>query len=220
MAAIGKYSLDDPKKQEECLDKILTASDFLLDLVNNVLDMNKLESGNVILENKVFDLHGLISDLTVAVETQAVERGVAYSADDSQITHSAVIGSPLHLRQALQNIVSNAVKYNRENGNVTLTCKELSGANGRAEYEFICRDTGIGMSREFQEHVFEPFSQERSDARTKYEGTGLGLSIVKEFVELMGGSVSAEERLRRGQHIFIYSPPDDRRPRKTAPKYG
>lgn len=190
MAAIGKCSLDDPKKQEECLDKILTASDFLLDLVNNVLDMNKLESGNVILENKAFDLHGLISDLTVAVETQAVERGVAYSADDSQITHSAVIGSPLHLRQVLQNIVSNAVKYNRENGSVTLTCKELSCANGRAEYEFICRDTGIGMSREFQEHVFEPFSQERSDARTKYEGTGLGLSIVKEFVELMGGTIS------------------------------
>lgn len=178
MAAIGKCSLDDPKKQEECLDRILTASDFLLDLVNNVLDMNKLESGNVILENKAFDLHGLISDLTVAVETQAVERGVAYSADDSQITHSAVIGSPLHLRQVLQNIVSNAVKYNRENGSVTLTCKELSSANGRAEYEFICRDTGIGMSREFQEHVFEPFSQERSDARTKYEGTGLGLSML------------------------------------------
>lgn len=204
MAAIGKCSLDDPKKQEECLDKILTASDFLLDLVNNVLDMNKLESGNICLENKSFDLHGLIRALGLAVETQAVERGISYSADDSGITHSSVMGSPLHLRQVLQNIVSNAIKYNRESGSVRLICKELSCRDGRAEYEFICRDTGIGMSEEFQKHVFEPFSQEHSDARTQYEGTGLGLSIVKEFVELMGGTIDFESVPNKGTTFTVH----------------
>ncbi len=189
MANIGKLNLEDPKRQEQCLDKIIQSSNFLLDLVNEVLDMNKLESGEIHLEHVSFDLRSILRGAMTAVEAQALESGIRFEEKDYDVTHWQLIGSPLHLRQIVQNIMSNAIKYNREKGTIRVSCREISSDEDYATIEMVCSDTGIGMSKEFQEHVFEPFSQELDSARTNYSGTGLGLSIVKELVERMGGTI-------------------------------
>ena len=203
MVTIGKSCLNEPEKEEECLDKIRTTSDFLLDLVNDVLDMNKLESGEIHLEHKPFNLKEVLEETIGFTEAQAKERGICCKIDKVEGTHWHVIGSPLHLKRILQNVVGNAVKYNKENGSVSLSCLECFSDETTAEFEFICADTGIGMSEEFQKHAFELFAQEHSTARTSYNGTGLGLPITKKLVEQMGGSISFVSRAGEGTTFTI-----------------
>lgn len=190
MVKIGKHNLESPEKEAECLDKIEEASGFLLDLVNDVLDMNKLESGEIVLVEEPFDFKKLLQDSVTVVETQAAASGVTFHMEEPQGEQWQVIGSPLHVRQIIQNIIGNAVKYNRKGGSVTVQCHETFEENHMARFKFVCADTGLGMSKEFQTHAFEPFAQERSDSRTTFKGTGLGLSIAKELVEQMGGTIS------------------------------
>lgn len=189
MVSISNHHLGNMQKQRECNEKILRASGFLLDLVNDVLDMNKLESGEIKLENRLFNMTELLQETADIIDTQAVEAGVAFVLNPYQGMHDWFVGSPLHFRQIIQNIMSNAVKYNREKGFVEVSCQEISNDGIWSEIKFTCVDTGIGMSREFQKHVFDPFAQEQSEARTRYAGTGLGLAIVKELVEQMGGKI-------------------------------
>ena len=152
---------------------------FLFELVNDVLDMSKMESGEIELEHVSFDLRDILKEVSSLIEVQAVERGIAFNYRPEEGKHWNLIGSPLHLRQILLNIAGNSVKYNRENGSLNLFCREVSDSNGYAMFEFGCADTGKGMSEKFQQHMFEPFSQEENGARTNLGGTGLGLSIVK-----------------------------------------
>ena len=189
MADIGKKNLSDEKKVSDCLDKITQASDFLLDLVNDVLDMSKLESGEIQLSEEPFDLRELLRDLLTVIGTQAANHKLTLCRHEPEGTHWHLIGSPVHIRQILMNILSNAVKYNRENGSITVDCRELSVDDVYVTYEFVCADTGIGMSPEFQKHAYDAFAQEHDHARTVYSGTGLGLSIAKELVDCMGGSI-------------------------------
>lgn len=191
MIEISEHYADDMEKQKECRDKMRKASGYLLSLVNDVLDMNKLESGSIILENRPFDLLDVLSESNTVAEMQAIDHGIKYIIDwdNSNVEHRHLIGSPVHLKQILHNFASNAIKYNRENGTVTVSCQELSCDGQTVVFRFVCADTGIGMSREFLQHAFEPFSQEGRDSRTTYAGTGLGLSIVKELAARMGGSV-------------------------------
>lgn len=208
MIDISRFYKDDNRKQEECREKIMSASSFLLDLVNSVLDMNKLESGEIKLDIKPFTMSRLISETAGVIEMQARERGITLSMDNNSIEHDHLIGSPLHLGQVLQNIIGNAVKYNKDGGSVIMTCTEspYERADGKAGFEFVCTDTGIGMSEEFQEHAFEPFAQENESARTSYVGTGLGLSITKELVEQMGGSISFTSAPGEGTEFRIIIP--------------
>lgn len=189
MTDIAKKNLSDKTKLSDCLDKITQASDFLLDLVNDVLDMSKLESGEVHLAEEPFDLRDLMRDMLNVIETQAIRNGLTLYRHEPEGTHWHLIGSPVHVRQILMNILSNAVKYNQEHGSITVGCTEVSVDDVYVTYEFVCADTGIGMSPEFQKHAYETFTQEHEHARTVYSGTGLGLSIAKKLVDCMGGSI-------------------------------
>ena len=195
MIEIANYYKDDPDKQTECRKKIWDASGLLLELVNEVLDMGKLESGEIMLEEREFDLKELLDSVGVVVDKQARERGITIITDSYPVEHRYLLGSPLHLRRLLMNIISNAVKYNHAGGEVRLGCRQKPSADPEtAQIEFTCADTGIGMSEEFQKHVFEPFAQERNFARSEYGGTGLGMPIAKSLAEKMGGTLSFVSR--------------------------
>ena len=206
MATIAKRNLDDPQKQEQCLNKIISVSHFLLDLVNEVLDMNKLESGEIELENRSFDLQQTLEEATTVVEEQAREAGLHFYEEYQKLAHNKVIGSPLHLKRIVQNIMGNAVKYNREHGSIRVSCREIDSDERTVTFEWICQDSGIGMSEKFQKRVFDPFAQEvqeENSARTTYAGTGLGLAIVKELIERMGGSIRFESKKGEGTTFFL-----------------
>lgn len=192
MLAVAEHFPDDMEKQKECRAKVKEASGFLLDLVNSILDMNKLESGVIVLEEQSFNLVDVLEEVNNIAEMNATRKSLQISVDHSQIKHRHLIGSPLHLKQILQNIDGNAVKYNREGGSISFSTEEISCENGVATYKFVCSDTGRGMSKEFLSHAFEPFVQEDASARTAYMGTGLGLSIAKQLAEMMGGTIQVE----------------------------
>ena len=207
MIEIANYYKDDPDKQTECRKKIWDASGLLLELVNEVLDMGKLESGEIMLEEREFDLKELLDSVGIVVDKQARERGITIITDGYTVEHRCLIGSPLHLRRLLMNIISNAVKYNRVGGEIRLGCCEKPSADPEtAQIEFTCADTGIGMSEEFQKHVFEPFAQERNTARSEYGGTGLGMPIAKSLAEKMGGTLSFVSRQGVGTTFTLSLP--------------
>ena len=206
MVEIGDYYSNDLNKQAECRKKIWDASGLLLELINEVLDMGKMESGEVILEERPFQVVDLVQEIVDVLEKQAAERGVTITCEDFLVQHPHLIGSPLHVKRLLMNIVSNAIKYNKDSGSIRLTCREVSFEDGKAWIEFICADTGIGMSEEFQQHLFEPFTQENTDARSTYGGTGLGMAITKSLVDKMGGSITFESKLNIGTTYFIVIP--------------
>ena len=220
MADIGLSVEDNPEKAKDCFSKIISASNFLLELVNNVLDMSKLESGEIQLEEKAFDLRELVRDAALSVETQAAEQGLTFTMEELEPeAHWQVIGSPLHIRQILQNIMSNAVKYNRENGSVHISCHEASCEGEQAVFEFTCADTGIGMSEEFQKHAFELFAQEhkKNEARTTFSGTGLGLPIAKKIADCIGADLSftSEEGVGTTFVLKLYLKVDARQPQEV-----
>lgn len=207
MIEIANYYKDDPDKQTECRKKIWDASGLLLELVNEVLDMGKLESGEIMLEEREFDLKELLDSVGIVVDKQARERGITIITDGYPVEHRCLLGSPLHLRRLLMNIISNAVKYNRMGGEIRLECCEKPSADPEtAQIEFTCADTGIGMSEEFQKHVFEPFAQERDTARSEYGGTGLGMPIAKSLAEKMGGTLSFVSRQGVGTTFTLSLP--------------
>lgn len=206
MLEIAEHYPEDFEKQKECRKKIKEASKFLFDLVNDVLDMNKMESGEIEIEESPFDLKEQLQKMTNLIEVQATEQGLTFSTETLSGTHWNVIGSPVHLHQILINIAGNAVKYNKKNGSIKLGTKELSNDGKTVWFQFICADTGKGMSEEFQEHMFEPFAQEHSGARTTFGGTGLGLAIVKKLVDKMNGTIEVESEIGKGSTFIITLP--------------
>ncbi len=203
MIEIGNHYPNDPEKQADCRKKVWEASGFLLDLVNSVLNMNKLESGEIQMDEKPFDLREVMGSTRGILYGQAEGSGIHIRQDPLEIEHPYLIGSPLHLQQILQNIGGNAIKYNKEGGTATFTTREIASDGETATFEFISSDTGIGMSKEFQKRAFEPFTQERARARTKYQGSGLGLSICRQLVEQMGGSIRLESEQGVGTTFTI-----------------
>lgn len=205
MLDIAEHYAQDPDRQAECRAKVRESAGVLLELVNEVLDRSKLESGEIVLENVSFDLEEIARDVYNTVHIQAEERNICLTGE-CRVTHRKLIGSPLHYKRVLMNIVSNAVKYNKENGSITTTCRERELGEGRTEVVFVCQDTGIGMSEEFQKHIFEPFSQEKQTARSSYKGTGLGMSIVKSIVDKMGGTITVESVKDKGTTFTVTVP--------------
>ena len=199
----------DPQIIEDCLRKIDGASNHLLSLLNDVLDMSELEHGKIKLEQKPFDLTQELNLLHQIVEEQPNEKQISFEIQADDLAHTALLGSPLHLRRILLNLVSNALKYNKQNGSVTLTVQEHSISDTRSEYIFLVKDTGIGMSPDFVEHhLFQPFTQENDNVRTVYQGTGLGMSIVHALVTAMQGSISVESTLDVGTTFTVRLPFD------------
>ena len=206
MLDIADHYDQDIEKQRECRIKTRESSKILLDLINEVLDMSKLESGEVMLENVPFDLNTMAYEIFTIIERQAQERGLEIIEEDCNVTHAWLIGSPVHYRRLVLNILGNAIKYNRPYGRIYITCREISFDGTTVMLETKIQDTGIGMSEEFQKHLFEPFSQENASARTKYGGTGLGMSITKSLVEKMGGTITFESQKDVGTTFDVIIP--------------
>ncbi len=205
LVQMGDYFKNDLEKQAEYRKKIKDSSQFLLDLINDVLDMNKLESGTITLESKPLDLRQIFEKTCALLEPQIGDMDLSFTKS-IHVEHPYVLGSAVHIRQIFQNILSNAVKYNKEGGSISISLKEIPKDDGSSVYELLCQDTGIGMDEEFQKKAFEPFSQEENGARTKFAGTGLGLSIVKKLTELMGGTLTFESEKGVGTTFRISLP--------------
>ena len=204
---MADHYADDMEKQTEYRTKVKEASNLLLELVNDVLDMSKLESGEIVLEEIPFNLGSISREVFVVIEQMAAEQNIQIEWEKKEITHQDFIGSPGYVKRVMMNILSNAVKYNRENGHIYISCMEIPSEQPEmTTIEFVCRDTGIGMTDEFQKCVFEPFAQEHTGSRTKFAGTGLGMSIAKNLVEKMGGSISFESEEGAGTTFVIRVP--------------
>lgn len=211
MLNIAERNPDDPEKQQDCRQKIKTSAEHLLSLINDVLDINKLESGNVELKKEPFSMPQLFKNCVTIVSGQASAKKIkltALSGEEEQLSHTNFIGSPLHIKQVLINIAGNAIKYNRPEGSVHMSWRELSAENGAAQICFTISDTGIGMSKEYLEHIFEPFTQELSgmSARTNYQGTGLGMTITKKLIDNMGGTIEIESEPGKGSVFTVVLP--------------
>ena len=193
MLDMAEHYADDMEKQKECRTKMKEASNLLLELVNDVLDMSKLDAGEVVLEESPFNLSKISEEVLVVIEQIAAEQNIRIVWEKKEIIHRDLIGSPGYVKRVMMNILSNAVKYNKENGQIYISCMEIPSEQPKTTtMEFVCRDTGIGMTEEFQKHVFEPFAQEHTGSRTKFTGTGLGMAIAKKLVEKMGGTITFE----------------------------
>ena len=188
--------------------KMMVSANHLLSLINDILQMSKLESGEVVLSREPMDLGELSRDILVIVEQRAAESGITleYDKDSERVVHNIVYGSPLHVRQIFLNIYSNCIKYNKIGGKVETACTCLGVSNGIVTYRWTIRDTGIGMNEEFLKHIFDPFAQERTDARSVYNGTGLGMSIVKNLIDKMNGTIEITSEEGIGS-IFVITLP-------------
>ena len=207
MIDVADHYAEDMKKQTECRAKIKEASHLLLELINEVLDMSKLESDEVILEEIPFNLNSISEEILGVIEQMATEQNIRILWEEKEVTHWNLIGSPGHVKRVLMNILSNAVKYNKENGYVYISCREIpSEQTAMTTLEFVCRDTGIGMTEAFQKRIFEPFAQEHAGSRTKFAGTGLGMPITKKLVEKMSGTISFESKEGTGTTFVIRIP--------------
>ena len=206
MVEVGDAHADDLQKQTECRSKIWTASGLLLDLANEALDMSRLESGRVDLDPVPTNLVALNNEVRDILERQAEERFVTIVCDQQGLEHPYARVSVTHLKRLLVNIAGNAVKYNRQGGYVRLVCREVEPVDGVPVYEYTIADNGIGMSEEFQQHLYEPFSREEQQVEGASSGTGLGASIAKQLVELMGGTMSFTSALGQGTTFTIRLP--------------
>ena len=207
MVNMAEHYAGDLEKQTEYRTKIKEASNLLLELVNEILDMSKLESGEIVLEEIPFNLSSISREVFSVIEQMTAEQNIRIVWEKKEITHRDFIGSPGYVKRVMMNILSNAVKYNRENGHIYISCMEIpSEQPGMTTMEFVCRDTGIGMTEEFQKCVFEPFAQEHTGSRTKFAGTGLGMPIAKNLVEKMGGTITFESEEGAGTTFVIRVP--------------
>ena len=208
MAMVAGGSLDTPERAKECIDKIIVSADYLHALMDDILRMSKLQSGEIFLEEKAFDVKKVLEETFAFIMERAREKQIHFSYDIGEIVHTHVIGSPVHFRQVLQNIMSNAVKFNQEGGQVDVTGREVSVTDHTVLFEFVCADTGIGISEEFQERIFDLFAQEEDSARTNYQGSGLGLPIAKELLDKRGGTMTFSSKKGKGSTFTVHIPLD------------
>ncbi len=207
MVNMAEHYADDMEKQTEYRTKVKEASNLLLELVNEILDMSKLESGEIVLEEIPFNLSSISREVLVVIEQMAAEQNIRIVWEKKEITHRHHIGSPGYVKRVMMNILSNAIKYNRENGQIYISCIEIPSEQPEmTTMEFVCRDTGIGMTEEFQKYIFEPFAQEHTGSRTKFAGTGLGMAIAKNLIEKMGGTITMESEKDVGTTFVIRVP--------------
>ena len=204
MAERIRRKKDEPETVDDCLDKIKGAAGHLLELMDDVLDMSRLKFGEIRLARSPFDLNEELRRVQSIAEESAKVKGIALEFRMDGAVHTRLLGSPMHLRRILLNLVSNAVKYNRPGGRVDVSVREVGGDDRRVALRFVVRDTGIGMSEEFvQKSLFHPFTQEHDNVRTEYQGTGLGMAIVSDLVKFMGGAIGVESRLGEGTTFTV-----------------
>lgn len=203
---INETHMDDRELVKTNQDKMLVSADHLLSLINDVLQMSKLEDENIEISHEPIDLGEISREVGTIISGRTAEAGIAFEIGKQELPVSYVYGSPLHIRQIFLNIYGNCIKYNKPHGKVTTTLKCLGEKNGIVTYRWTISDTGIGMSEEFLKHIFEPFVQEHSDARTVYSGTGLGMSIVKKIIDRMNGTIVVISKEGEGSTFVITLP--------------
>ena len=206
MLTILEKSQDDPERQRDCWKKIRVSAEHLLSLVNDVLQVSRLESGRPASVEEPYDLCAVLEDCITVLSPQAAEQSVLLELEMSGLRHRRVIGNPLYLRKILMSVIDNALKYNRPHGSVFVRAEETAFHEGTATRRSSDLDTGIGIGEDFKSHIFEPFTQEHPDARTNYNGAGLGMSIVKKLVDQMRGTVTINSRLGMGSVVQIILP--------------
>ena len=198
---------NDKAKVDDCLEKIDASSRLLLSLVNDILDMTKLDADTVSLEHKSFNLHKVCDEVCKVVTMQAEQEGLTVQFEHEDVTDVFLLGSPVHLQKILINLFSNSIKYNRPGGSIYTSLREVKHTEDTAIYEFKICDTGIGMSQDFIENqLFDPFVQGRNVVCSKYGGTGLGMAIVAQLVKKMGGTIHAESKLNKGTCFTVVLP--------------
>ena len=202
MLDIAEDNFDNKARVRDCMTKMRGAASHLLSLTNDVLDMTKIESGNMQMLDTSFDLRALLDSCCSIVEGQIVDRHMTFTKQIGPFWHPYLIGSELHIRQVLINILSNAVKYTPDGGEINFRAKETLFEEGLVHLRMEIKDNGIGMSEEFLQHIFEPFTQEQRSSRTHYKGTGLGMAITKKLVDQMHGSLDVESEPGKGTPII------------------
>lgn len=210
---IGLLKIDEDHFQDKELvienhKKMKVSANHLLSLINDVLQMSKIEDGNINLTHEYIDLVELSREIVIIIKERAVESGIKwnYGKGTTVLPHSYVYGSPLHLRQIFLNIYGNCIKYNRLGGTITTTVDKVEEHDGICTYQWTITDTGVGMSEEFLAHIYEPFVQETNGARSVYQGTGLGMTIVKGLLDKMGGSIVVTSKKNVGTSFVIEIP--------------
>ncbi len=207
MEHIAINALDDPARVADCLHKIRESSEHLLGLINDVLDMSRIESGKVSLNHEFMDMNLMIERCVVIIQGQLVDRDIEFIREIPELRKPYRVGDELRLRQILVNILGNAVKFTPDGGKIMFRVKEYAAAdNNNANIRFEVEDTGVGMEPEYLERIWDPFSQADQGRRTNYKGTGLGMSITKQFVDVMGGSITVESQLNVGSKFIVVLP--------------
>ncbi len=216
MTAIGLSHIDEKLRVQDCLQKIQTASTHLMSLVNDVLDMSRIDSGRMTLNEEVFSLADLVHDIAVIVRPQAGQKKQELLLEIGTVLEEDLIGDTLRLRQIMVNIINNAVKYTQEQGRIRVRFEEYMketpaqeggpGKSAQLWLHFVCEDNGMGMSAEFLERIFQPFERVQNTTASKIEGTGLGMSIVKKLVDNMKGSIRVESEEGRGSRFTVEIP--------------
>lgn len=199
---------DDPQVQQRCRDKLMESSKYLVSVVNNILDMNKLESGEYSDQKIPFNLAQLLNRANNDEQIKAEEKQVDYVVDwdRADLKHMYLVGNPVYLEKVLGMVADNAVKFTNPGGSVHVWCAEKAVEEKKVLYEFGCSDNGIGMSEEFAGHAFDMFSQENETSRTRYEGTGLGLAIVKKIIDRLEGTIEIESKKNQGTTVVMTIP--------------
>ncbi len=203
MTELALKNVSDRAWVEDCLGKISNSSQHLLSLINDVLDMSRIESGKVTLNSAPMNMDAVTDECASIIGGQLLERDLELIREFDDFAQAHLIGDELRLRQVLINILGNAVKFTPDGGRIWFRVKETGSADGKASFHFEIEDTGIGMKQEFLKHIWDPFAQEDGGSRTSYKGTGLGMAITKQFVEMMGGTISVESQLNVGSKFVI-----------------
>ena len=204
MMQIIRKNWGDMDKLDDSLNKMEVLTKHLNELVEDILNMSKLESDHMEIVDEPFDLNDMVEELNSLIDAQVSLQNITYHNHMENVVHTHLIGDALQLRRILVNLLTNAIKYNKSNGTIDMYVREMSSDDSKVTFEFEIKDTGIGMSEDYIEnHLFTPFSQAKQDARTRYEGTGLGMSIVKGLVDKLGGSIEVKSEVGVGTQIKV-----------------
>ncbi len=204
MTAIAGAHLDDPERIRDCLKKISASGNLLLNLINEVLDMSKVETGKISLNEEEFSLPDMLQSIIEVIKPNMAEKEQELKVNIENLRHEKVLGDAVRLQQVFMNLISNAVKYTPKGGRVTLRiCEQASKQSGIGCYEFVFEDNGIGMSREFIPKLFQPFERAEDSRVSKEQGSGLGMAITQNIVQMMGGTINVESELNRGTRITV-----------------
>ena len=206
MTDIALSHVEDRQRVEDCLKKIQMASGHLLSLINEVLDMSRIESGRMTLVEEVIQLADMIHEILIVIKPQAVKKNIAFHLELRDIFQEDLVGDLLRIRQIYINLLSNAVKYTESGGDVWMRLQQRKGEENRVWLELEVEDNGIGMTQEFLERIFEPFERERNTTFSKIEGTGLGMSITQKLVEMMEGTIDVESSKGKGSKFTVRLP--------------